>query len=84
MEYTRLGKSDLKVSRIGLGGLQFGTQGYGISEKDVMRETINRAIDSGINFIDTAEVYAFGGSERVIGETFKSLLPSLVRLPWKA
>ncbi|MCK4455921.1 MAG: aldo/keto reductase [Thermoplasmata archaeon] len=71
MDCTRLGKSDLKVSRIGLGGLQFGTQGYGISEEDVMRETINRAIDNGINFIDTAEVYAFGGSERVIGETIK-------------
>ena len=71
MEYAKLGKSDLKVSRIGLGGLQFGTPGYGISEKDLMKETINRAIDRGINFIDTAEVYAFGGSERVIGETVK-------------
>lgn len=71
MEQVKLGKSELKVSRIGLGGLQFGTPGYGISEKDVMKETINQAIDSGINFIDTAEVYAAGGSERVIGEAVK-------------
>ncbi|MFQ6127370.1 MAG: aldo/keto reductase [Thermoplasmata archaeon] len=71
MEYKRLGKSDLKVSRIGLGGLQFGTQGYGISDKAMMKKIINYALDSGINFIDTAEVYAYGTSERVIGETIK-------------
>jgi aryl-alcohol dehydrogenase-like predicted oxidoreductase len=71
VERVKLGKSELKVSQIGLGGLQFGTPGFGISEKDVMKQTINRAIDGGINFIDTAEVYAAGGSERVIGEAVK-------------
>jgi aryl-alcohol dehydrogenase-like predicted oxidoreductase len=35
MNYAKLGKSDLKVSKIGLGALQFGTQGYGISDKDL-------------------------------------------------
>jgi aryl-alcohol dehydrogenase-like predicted oxidoreductase len=71
MEYAKLGKSDLRVSRIGLGGLEFGTPGFGIQDKTLMKEVINHALDSGINFIDTAEVYAFGGSERVIGEAIK-------------
>lgn len=71
MEYIELGKSDLKVSRIGLGGLQFGTQGYGIDDKAMMKRIINHAIDNGVNFIDTAEVYAYGGSERIIGETIE-------------
>lgn len=71
MEYAKLGKSDLRVSRVGLGGLEFGTPGLGIQDKALMKDTINAALDSGINFIDTAEVYAFGGSESVIGETIK-------------
>lgn len=71
MKYSKLGVSDLNVSRVGLGGLQFGTPGLSIGDEAGMKEVINTALDSGINFIDTAEIYAAGGSERVIGETVK-------------
>jgi aryl-alcohol dehydrogenase-like predicted oxidoreductase len=71
MNYVKLGKSDLRVSKVGLGALQFGTQGYGISDKEEMKKIINRSLDLGINFIDTAEGYGNGTSERVIGEVLK-------------
>jgi aryl-alcohol dehydrogenase-like predicted oxidoreductase len=55
MEYINLGRSDLKVSRIGLGAMQFGPMW--IEKKEVMMDILNHALDNGINFIDTAEVY---------------------------
>jgi aryl-alcohol dehydrogenase-like predicted oxidoreductase len=69
MEYQRLGKSDLKVSRIGLGAMQFGPMW--IEDKKVMNKILNCALDNGVNFIDTAEVYGKNMSESVIGETIK-------------
>ncbi len=69
MEYVFLGKSDLKVSRIGMGAMQFGPAW--ISEKEVMVDILNFALDNGVNFIDTAEVYGKNMSESVIGEVVK-------------
>jgi aryl-alcohol dehydrogenase-like predicted oxidoreductase len=69
MEYRRLGKSDLKVSRIGLGAMQFGPMW--IEDKEVMKKILNLALDSGVNFIDTAEIYGKNMSESVIGEALK-------------
>lgn len=69
MEYMELGKSDLKVSRIGLGTLQFGPAWIG--DKKIMKKVIDSALDNGINFIDTAERYGLGISESVIGEAIK-------------
>ena len=71
MEYRKLGKSDLKVSRIGLGTWQFGTKSWRFTDREEMKRILNKAIDSGINFIDTAEVYGGGVSETVIGEVLK-------------
>ncbi len=71
MEYRKLGKSDLKVSRIGLGTWQFGTKGWRFEDKEEMKKVLNSALDQGINFIDTAEVYGGGVSETVIGEVIK-------------
>jgi len=71
MDRIKLGKSDLKVSRIGIGGLQWGTKGIGIEDKSEIKKVLNHAIDSGINFIDTAESYALGLSEKLIGEVVK-------------
>ncbi len=71
MDMMKLGKSDLKVSRIGIGGLQWGTKGIGIEDKSEIKKVLNHAIDSGINFIDTAESYALGLSEKLIGEVVK-------------
>ena len=71
MDYITLGKSDLKVSVIGLGAWQFGDKDWGwgtsYSKEDALR-VLDRAFELGINFVDTAEVYGDGVSEEVIGE----------------
>ncbi|MGJ8536697.1 MAG: aldo/keto reductase family protein [Parasphingopyxis sp.] len=68
MKYRKLGSSDLQVSEIALG--TWLTTGVGI-EKDTAIACIDRAFDLGINFIDTANAYGRGASERVIGEALK-------------
>ena len=71
MDRIKLGKSDLMVSRIGIGGAQWGMENYGITDPASIKATINHAIDSGINYLDTAESYANGASEKYIGEVVK-------------
>jgi aryl-alcohol dehydrogenase-like predicted oxidoreductase len=71
MDYVRLGRSDLKVSQIGLGGWQFGAREWGWGRDyghDEVLATINRALEVGVNLIDTAEVYGGGKSEEIIGQ----------------
>jgi aryl-alcohol dehydrogenase-like predicted oxidoreductase len=63
MEYRRLGSSGLKISAIGLGTNQFG----GKVGRDEAARIIHTALDEGINFIDTADVYKQGKSEEAIG-----------------
>jgi aryl-alcohol dehydrogenase-like predicted oxidoreductase len=72
MEYTTLGSTGLSVSRIGLGTMNFGydSEGWRHGEK-TSRRIIGRAIDLGINFIDTANVYRDGASESVIGDVIE-------------
>lgn len=74
MEYTKLGKSNLVVSKIGLGTWQFGDKDWGwekdYGEKEAL-EVIHRALDLGINFIDTAEIYGNGISETIVGKAIK-------------
>jgi aryl-alcohol dehydrogenase-like predicted oxidoreductase len=67
MQYTNLGDTGLKVSRICLGAMNFGS--YQEEEKDI--EIINEAIDMGINFFDTANVYSKGRSEEILGKALK-------------
>jgi aryl-alcohol dehydrogenase-like predicted oxidoreductase len=64
MEYRQLGRSGLRVSAIGLGGNTFGN---GADEAQTGK-IINRALDIGINFIDTADVYSRGVSETFVGK----------------
>lgn len=74
MKYTNLGTSDLKVSAIGLGGWQFDFKGWGHSRdfhRDDAIAIIQRALDLGVNFIDTAEIYGRGKSEEIIGEAIQ-------------
>jgi aryl-alcohol dehydrogenase-like predicted oxidoreductase len=70
MEYTTLGGTGMKVSRICLGCMSFGSSRYewGLSESK-SRDVIERAIDLGINFFDTANIYNYGESERILGRT---------------
>lgn len=69
MEYTRLGNSGLKVSRICLGCMGFGSSDWRdwVLDEAESRPIIERAIDLGINFFDTANMYSLGESERVLG-----------------
>ena len=67
MQYRPLGRSGLQVSAIGLGTNQFG----GKVEQDGVNAIIDGAIDLGINFIDTADVYQQGRSESTLGVALK-------------
>jgi len=70
VEYRRLGKTGLKVSAISLGSwLTFGAA----VEREAAVATIHRAYDLGINFFDTANVYARGAAEEVVGEALRGL-----------
>ncbi|MDY0323933.1 MAG: aldo/keto reductase family protein [Candidatus Carbobacillus sp.] len=69
MRYRKLGKTGLKVSEISLGSwLTYGAT----VEKETAVKTIHRAYELGINFFDTANVYARGEAEKVVGEALRS------------
>ncbi len=70
MEYTKLGPAGVKVSRICLGTMSFGKAEWMI-ELDKAKPIVERAIDLGINFFDTANVYSSGRSEEILGESLK-------------
>ncbi|WP_434992285.1 aldo/keto reductase [Arthrobacter sp. Ld5] len=71
MEYTRLGRSGLKISRLALGCMSFGDTSKGFTQwalDDEGAEPIFRqAVDLGVNFWDTANVYGYGSSEEIVG-----------------
>jgi aryl-alcohol dehydrogenase (NADP+) len=73
MEYLRLGKSGLKVSRICLGTMTYGSTKWRdwVLEEDQSRPFIQRAIELGINFFDTADAYSLGVSEEILGRALK-------------
>jgi aryl-alcohol dehydrogenase-like predicted oxidoreductase len=70
MEYTTLGNTGVEVSRICLGCMSFGTSEWRdwVLDEDESHPIIERAIDLGINFFDTANMYSRGESERVLGD----------------
>ncbi len=68
MEYTRLGDTGLSVSRICLGCMSFGSANEWGLDADESADIIDRAIDLGVNFFDTANTYSTGESERILGE----------------
>lgn len=68
MEYVRLGRTGLKVSRIALGCMSFGDSGEWNVELDQALPIVKRALDLGINFFDTANTYSKGRSEEIVGE----------------
>ena len=75
MEYRRLGDSGLKVSRIALGCMSFGDASRGFSEWSLGDEEaqpfFQQAIELGMTFWDTANVYAMGSSEEIVGRALK-------------
>ncbi|MEM1522566.1 MAG: aldo/keto reductase, partial [Thermofilaceae archaeon] len=72
MEYTTLGKTGLKISRIGLGAWQF-SEAWGVTEYDRAKAIVKRALELGINFFDTAMVYGNGLSEAALGKALREL-----------
>ncbi len=71
MQYTRLGTAGAKVSRICLGTMSFGTGSEWMIEIEKATPIMKRALDLGINFFDTANVYSNGRSEEIVGEFLK-------------
>jgi len=72
MEYTTLGETGLEVSRLALGCMNFGTgQPWMINDEERSREVIDRALELGINFLDTANVYSRGESEEIVGRAIE-------------
>lgn len=68
MEYVRLGSTGLKVSRICLGCMSFGTGTNWMVDGEGAKVVLRRAWDLGINYYDTANVYSNGRSEEILGE----------------
>jgi len=66
MEYRSLGRTGMQVSPLCLGAMMFG--GWGEPDHDESIKIIHTALDSGINFIDTADVYSQGESETIVGK----------------
>lgn len=75
MEYVNLGKTGLKVSRICLGMMSYGTPTWRdwVLDEGVARPFIQRAFELGINFFDTADMYSLGVSEEVTGRLLKEV-----------
>ncbi len=87
MKYRKLGNTGLIVSEVALGTMQFGGKmNMGNLGQEATTKMVKLALDSGINFIDTADVYSLGESETLLGNALKGIrqeivLATKVRLP---
>jgi aryl-alcohol dehydrogenase (NADP+) len=75
MDYVRLGNTGLKVSRLCLGCMTYGSSQWRdwVLDEDASRPFIEKALEYGINFFDTADMYSLGRSEEVLGQALKDL-----------
>ena len=73
MQYVRLGRTGLRVSRICLGTMTFGSQAWRpwVLEEEESRPFIRHALEAGINFFDTADMYSRGVSEEIVGRAVR-------------
>jgi aryl-alcohol dehydrogenase-like predicted oxidoreductase len=76
MEQRELGRTGVSVSPLCLGAMMFGA--WGNTDHDESIRIIHRALDAGINFVDTADVYARGESEEIVGKALKGRRDSVV------
>jgi aryl-alcohol dehydrogenase-like predicted oxidoreductase len=74
MKYRRLGRSGINVSELCLGTMDFGSK----VDETLAKKMVKRAVDAGINFIDTANVYVRGRSEGIVGKAIKGMREDLV------
>ncbi|MGZ4815837.1 MAG: aldo/keto reductase [Terriglobales bacterium] len=77
MQYTNLGPTGTKVSRIALGMMTYGSSQWRpwVLDEPAAKPLIRRAVELGITFFDTADMYSIGESERILGRAVKDLLP---------
>lgn len=68
MEYINLKNSELKVSRLCMGGCPMGGHGWGKTNEEELIEAVHTAIEKGVNFFDTADTYGLGQSEITLGK----------------
>ncbi|HXC06617.1 MAG TPA: aldo/keto reductase, partial [Bacteroidia bacterium] len=77
MKYKNLGNTGLRVSELCLGTMTFGGQGFwtniGALNQQMVDDLVSKAVESGINFIDTANVYSEGLSEQLTGKAIRNL-----------
>ena len=71
VEYRRLGRTGLELSEIGYGAWGIGGSQWGGADDDELIQALHRAIDLGVNFIDTALAYGDGRSERLVGRVVR-------------
>lgn len=71
MQYTQLGKRGPKVSTISFGAWAIGGMNWGKTDDEVSKRALHKALDLGVTLIDTADVYGFGHSEKLIAEVIK-------------
>ena len=76
MRYVRLGRTGLHVSPLCLGAMMFGA--WGNTDHDDSVRIIRAALDAGINFVDTADVYSSGESEEIVGKALKGRRENVV------
>ncbi|AGN01925.1 aldo/keto reductase [Salinarchaeum sp. Harcht-Bsk1] len=87
MEYTTLGSTGMEVSKICLGCMSFGSEEPWMLDEDESRKIIERAIDLGVNFFDTANAYSDGESEEILGDVLadydrdEQVIATKVRFP---
>jgi len=77
MQYTNLGKTGLQVSRLCLGMMTYGDPEWRpwILDEEQSRPLVQKAVEAGINFYDTADMYSSGVSEQVTGKLLQEMLP---------
>jgi aryl-alcohol dehydrogenase-like predicted oxidoreductase len=77
MQYANLGAAGIQVSRICLGTMTYGSSQWRpwVLDEDASRPLIKQAIEAGINFFDTADMYSLGASEEVLGRALKDFGP---------
>jgi aryl-alcohol dehydrogenase (NADP+) len=82
MDYVRLGSTGLKVSRLCLGTMTYGSKRWRewVLDEEESRPFIRRALELGINFFDTADIYSLGASEEVLGRALRDFSPSRDRV----
>src|SRR5580658_7606215 len=82
MDFVNLGSTGLKVSRICLGTMTYGSKKWRpwVLEEEESRPLIRKAIEQGINFFDTADMYTNGASEEVVGRALKDFGPGRDRV----